>query len=175
MAIESFDEEKVEVGLPETESPEIEIEIIDDTPEQDKGRKPLESKAEESQEEELENYSEKVQKRISQLNHKYHDERREKERLAREHSEAIRIAQAIHEENEKLKQTLEWGRGEYTKEAVGHLESAQLIAQEKYRRAFESGDTDGVISAQTELNELAIKRHSLEQFNVPKEIPQTLS
>lgn len=167
---DEFENEQIEVGLPEAEG--VEIEIIDDTPEQDKGRKPLATKVDDVQEEELENYSEKVNKRISQLNHKYHDERREKERLAREHSEAIRIAQAIHEENEKLKQTLEWGRGEYAKEAVGHLDAAQLVAQDRYRKAFESGDTDGVIAAQTELNELAIRRHSLEQFKAPKAEPQ---
>ena len=142
----------------EVEVPEVEVEIIDDTPEEDRGRKPLQAEADQEQEEELDNYSEKVQKRINQINHKYHDERREKERLAREHAEAVRIAQAIYEENERLKSTLTWGQQEYTKVAEGQLDYAQKLAQDKFRKAFESGDTEGVLDAQNELASLAAQK-----------------
>ena len=56
---------------------EVELEIIDDTPEKDRGRKPLES-VEEPTDEELRTYSEDVKKRINELTHARHDERRAK-------------------------------------------------------------------------------------------------
>lgn len=142
-----------------------EIEIVDDTPEEDRGRKPLETD-DESHEEEVESYSKRVKKRIDQLNHRVHDERREKERLAREHEEALRLAQMIVDENEQLKRTLTWGQQEYTKEATTRLDYAQKLAQDKYRKAFESGDTDGVIDAQEELNALAIERSRVANLQI---------
>ena len=51
----------------------IEIEIADDTPEEDRNREPLEG-AEEVSEDELSQYSTKVQKRINEMNRKYHDD-----------------------------------------------------------------------------------------------------
>lgn len=146
---------------------DFEIEIIDDTPEEDQGRKPL--AADEDHEEEVESYSKRVKKRIDQLNHRVHDERREKERLAREHEEALRLAQIIIDENEQLKRTLSWGQQEYTKEATSRLEYAQKLAQDKYRRAFESGDTDGVLEAQDELQALAIERNRVSNLNIAPE------
>ena len=71
---------------------EIEIEIEDDTPPEDRGRKPLPKEVvNELDNDDLEEYSEKVKKRLSQMKKVWHDERREKERnrevLAR-HSDA---------------------------------------------------------------------------------------
>ena len=51
----------------EAEEQGFEIEVVDDTPEQDQGRRPVAAQDDGEHEEELENYSEKVQKRINQL------------------------------------------------------------------------------------------------------------
>lgn len=158
----------LEVGI---ELPEVEVEIVDDTPEEDKGREPLKAEKEE-QEDELENYSEKVQKRINQLNHRYHDERRAKESLARQSEEAIRLARTVYEENERLKQTLSWGQQEYAREAEAKIEYAQKLAEDKYRKAYETGDTDGVLEAQRELNESAIQKAQL-QNQIATAVQQT--
>jgi len=158
----------LEVGI---ELPEVEVEIVDDTPEEDKGREPLKAEKEE-QEDELENYSEKVQKRINQLNHRYHDERRAKEALARQSEEAIRLARTVYEENERLKQTLSWGQQEYAREAEAKIEYAQKLAEDKYRKAYETGDTDGVLEAQRELNESAIQKAQL-QNQIATAVQQT--
>jgi len=167
------DEEVTPVGrkkFAEDEDEGFEIEIVDDTPEEDQGRKPLEAD-EDDHEEEVESYSKRVKKRIDQLNHRVHDERREKERLAREHEEALRLAQLIVDENEQLKRTLNWGQQEFTKEASTRLEYAQKIAQDKYRKAFESGDTDGVLEAQDELNALAMERHRIANLRISQPEP----
>lgn len=161
--------EELEVG---TELPEVEIEIVDDTPEEDKGREPLKAEKEDSHEDEIENYSEKVKKRINQLNHRIHDERRAKEALARQNEEAIRLAQTVYQENERLKQTLSWGQQEYTREAEAKIDYAQKLAEDKYRRAYETGDTDGVLEAQRELNQAAIQKAQL-QNQISAAIQQT--
>lgn len=158
----------LEVGV---ELPEVEVEIVDDTPEEDKGREPLKAEKDE-QEDELENYSEKVQKRINQLNHRYHDERRAKEVLVRQNEEAIRLARTVYEENERLKQTLSWGQQEYAREAEAKIEYAQKLAEDKYRKAYETGDTDGVLEAQRELNESAIQKAQL-QNQIATAVQQT--
>lgn len=159
----------LEVGV---ELPEVEVEIVDDTPEEDKGREPLKTEAKDDQEDELENYSEKVQKRINQLNHRYHDERRAKEALVRQNEEAIRLARTVYEENERLKQTLSWGQQEYAREAEAKIEYAQKLAEDKYRKAYETGDTDGVLEAQRELNETAIQKAQL-QNQISSAVQQT--
>jgi len=72
---------KVEV---ESQDDDIEIEIVDDTPPQDRGRKPLERDVEDPTEEEIESYSANVKNRIKELTHARHDERRVKEATLRE-------------------------------------------------------------------------------------------
>lgn len=152
----------LEVG---TELPDVEVEIVDDTPEDDRGREPLKAeKPEVEHEEELENYSERVQKRINQLNHRYHDERRAREALERQAEEAIRLAQTVYQENEKLKKTLTWGQQEYTRESEAKIDYAQKLAEDKYRRAYETGDTEGVLEAQKALNDVAIQRSQLQTW-----------
>lgn len=159
----------LEVG---TELPEVEIEIVDDTPEEDRGREPLKAETEESHEDEIENYSDKVKKRINQLNHRIHDERRAKEALARQNEEAVRLARTVYEENERLKQTLSWGQQEYAREAESKIEYAQKLAEDKYRKAYETGDTDGVLEAQRELSEAVIQKAQL-QNQIAAAVQQT--
>ena len=142
----------------EAEEQGFEIEVVDDTPDDDKGRKPLTMQEEEDREEELENYSDKVKKRINQINHKFHDERRAKEQAAREREEAIRVAQTYKEEVERLKNTLSWGTQEYTKAEQTKLEYAQKLAEDRYRKAYEAGDTEGVLEANKELSSLAVQK-----------------
>ena len=74
---------------------DVEIEIEDDTPERDRGRKPLDREVEDPTEEEIESYSDKVKNRIKELTHARHDERRVKEATMREKQELERLAQQL--------------------------------------------------------------------------------
>lgn len=139
----------------------IEIEVIDDTPEEDRGRAPLNVEEEDEREVELESLSKNVQKRINKLTHKYNDERREKERLAREHAEAIRIAQALLAENQRVQQTMTNGLEDYTKTKQSQLELEQRLAEDKYRRAYEAGDTEGTLEANKELARISAQQSRL--------------
>ena len=61
------------------EEEKFEVEIEDDTPPEDRGRKPMKEKADELTDEELSEYDEKVQARFKKFTRGYHDERRAKE------------------------------------------------------------------------------------------------
>jgi hypothetical protein len=89
---------------------EVEIEIEDDTPERDRGRKPLDREVLDPTDEEIESYSDKVKGRIKELTHARHDERRVKEATMREKQELERLAQQLIEENKRLKQNVYTGQ-----------------------------------------------------------------
>lgn len=169
---EEFDNpnDELEVNLGPDEG--IEVEIVDDTPEEDRGRRPLEDGGDPDEELDALAKTSDAKRRINQLTHRYHDERREKERLAREHAEAIRIAQLFKGRVDELENTLNWGHQEWSKEGTGRIDVAQKLAQEKYRKAFEAGDTDGVIEAQTELMDLASQKARYENTLPPVSMPQ---
>lgn len=154
--------EKVEV---ETLPEDAKVEVVDDTPEEDRGRKPLPKEmVEELDKDDLDEYSEKVKKRLSQMKKVWHDERREKERATREREEALAFAQRIHEENRQLKQRL--GRGEkvlfaeVTKAATNELSTAK----DALKRAYESGDADQITNAQEALTEAKLKLNEYQKF-----------
>ena len=79
----------------EETSSEVEIEIVDDTPEEDKGRARRAEGAEPDipDDEELESYSEGVQKRLKKMKWEFHEERRAKEESERLKEEAVTYAQ----------------------------------------------------------------------------------
>ena len=81
---------------------EVEIEVEDDTPEADRGRK-ASPPPEEVTNEELENYSDKVKNRIKHFSKGYHDERRAKEEAQREREALETYTKNLIEENKKLK------------------------------------------------------------------------
>jgi hypothetical protein len=144
----------------ELEEGDIELEVVDDTPPEDRGRKPLEREVEDPSDDEIAEYSDKVQKRIKELSHARHDERRAKEAALREREEAARIAQQLLEENKKLRETYNQGAQTYTQMAQSQAEMSLAFARQKLKEAQESYDNDAIIAAQ---EELAAARYRLEQ------------
>jgi dsDNA-specific endonuclease/ATPase MutS2 len=135
-------EEKLDI------SDEIEIEIQDDTPVEDRGREKLpEEIVKELEADELEDYSDKVKTRMKQMKKVWHDERREKEQAERERQEALTLAQKVLEENKQLKAKVS---GTETALVSKYKESAQRQlndAKQEYKDAFESGDSERVVEA----------------------------
>ena len=101
---------------------DVEIEIVDDTPERDRGRKPLDRDVADPTDDEIESYSDGVKKRIKELTHARHDERRAKESLLREKQELERLAQHMVAENNRLKQ--------YVNSGTEHYAASQLTIAE---------------------------------------------
>lgn len=145
------------------EEKEESVEVVDDTPEEDRGRKDS-SAPEDVSDEELSQYTESVAKRIKRFNRGYHDERRAKEAALRERDEAMRIAEAIVAENNRLKGTLNQGQAalvDQTKKVV----SAELEeAKRKYKAAYEAGDSDALLAAQEELVSAKMKAERVNSF-----------
>lgn len=160
-------EEPVDIAIDDSD---IEIEIVDDTPEEDKGKKPLENSAD-VDDDELNQYSTKVQKRINEINRKYHDERRAKETFAKQQAEAIQYAQQILEENNRLKETLSWGEKALIEQAQQKLVYDTAIAEARYKRAYEEGDSEALVEAQRSLYKVQQEAEQLRQY---KPIQQNL-
>ena len=138
--------------------PEFEIEEEDDTPPEDRGRDPLPDKVkQELEEDNLEEYSSRVKERMAQLKKAWHDERRAKEAADRERAEAARVAEQIMSENRKLKETLSTGEADYLKTLQEKYMSDLAIAQREYREAYDAGDSEKLVEAQTKMNEAQYK------------------
>jgi len=130
---------------------DFEVEIEDDTPEQDRGRAPMAQPVDEVTDEELASYDEKVQKRIKKFTRGYHDERRAKEEAIREREAAEAFARQVYEENKKLQEQLANGSQAYIEQSKTVAEATLSAAEEKYRKAYESADADAMIAAQKEI------------------------
>lgn len=144
---------------------DFKVEIVDDTPVEDKNKKPIPKRlAEEIVNDPLDEYSEKVQKRIKEMKRVYHDERREKERVAREREEALAFAQRAMEENKQLKQRLTVNQRAYVDEATRAANSEVSIAENALKRAHESGDPDQIVEAQKALSSAQFRMHEVERI-----------
>ena len=159
-------DKEVTVDVPQDKKLEVEIEIVDDTPPKDRGRKPSDP-PDDPTDEELEGYSEKVRKRMSHLTKGYHDERRAKETAFREKEEAIRYAQQILEENKNLKGTVGKNQEVLLEQAKRATAGEVEQAKAKYKLAYESGDSDAVVAAQDDLTAAKIKADRINNFRLP--------
>ena len=137
---------------------DIDLEIEDDTPPQDKGREPLpKDVVEELEKDNLDDYSDRVKQRMAQLKKVWHDERRAKEAADRERQEAIKFAQQIADENKKLKTTLSSGEETYIQTLKHALENQLHLAKRDYREAYDSGNTEQIIEAQQKMNDAQMR------------------
>lgn len=146
---------------------EVEIDIVDDTPERDKGRKPLDREVNDPTDEELDTYTEGVKKRLKELTHARHDERRAKEALAREKAELERIALAMVEENKRLKQYVQTGTEQFKTMANQAAEAKLEKARRDLKAAQEAYDTDAIIAAQEALAEATWEMRDAKKFAPP--------
>ena len=144
-----------------------EIEIVDDTPEQDRNATPLKSDPSEIPDDEIKQYSENVKKRIQHLKHGYHDERRAKEEAQREREAAIAYAKQIADENAKLKEKLTTGESTLIKTMQFATEKELTEAERLYKEALESQDSERILNAQKALNVAMIKADRVKNFKPP--------
>jgi len=155
--------EKEEAAAPADDN--LDIQIEDDTPPEDRGRVPLPKEVvEELEKDDLEDYSDKVKKRLSQMKKVWHDERREKERALREREEALRFAQHREQEIRQLKQRLGNGEKAYVQEVTKAANNDLSVAKERLKQAYESGDAERITDAQEALTEAKLRIKQYENF-----------
>jgi len=162
-------------------SDDIEIEIVDDTPEQDrdKPRRPEGVEPSIPDDDEIASYSESVQKRIKKLRYDFHEERRSKEEAKRLSDEAIRAAHKLHEDNLMLRRTIEEGEGILINQAKQRLALELQKAKTQYTSAYEIGDADAIAEAQMKMTDLKNEEYRLNGIKpqkaivTPSPVPQT--
>lgn len=161
-----------EVAVSADADTEVEIEVVDDTPEKDRGRKPLDREVSDPTDEEIESYSDKVQARIKELTHARHDERRQKEAVAREKAELERLAQHLISENNALKRNVNQGQEVLVNSARKEAETELDSARRRLKEAQEAFDTDAIIAAQEALAEAKWKVEEAKRFR-PQPLQET--
>jgi len=138
----------------------IEIEVVDDRPVED--RKPPKKKSADDNSEEISDLSENANKRIKKLKYDYHEERRQKEKAERLRDEAVNYAKRASTENERLNKLLGTGQQELVKQAKQKAEFAKQAATQNYKKAYEDGDADAIAKAQQILTEATLASQQAE-------------
>ena len=161
------DEKTSQVNVSVEDDGDVEVEVVDDTPIQDRGRKPLDREVEDPTDDEIENYSDKVKGRIKELTHARHDERRAKEATMREKQELERLAQQLINENKQLKQYVSTGSEQYGNMAKSAAEAELEKARRQYKDAQEAFDTDAIIAAQEALTDAKWRLEQAKNFRPP--------
>lgn len=166
-----FPDEKPEVEAAGSE--ELKIEIEDDTPEKDRGKKPSPKPINEVTDDELEQYSKSAKQRIQRFTRGYHDERRAKEEALREREAAAQYARQLYEENQRLQRQLATGSKAFIEQSKTAAEAKLQAAEEKYRKAYESADTDSIIEAQKEIAKATLNMEQAERMRPVEEPAET--
>lgn len=153
---------------------DYDVEVVDDTPKADRGRKPSDP-PEDVTEEELQDYSEKVRRRIQHFSKGYHDERRAKEAALRERQELEALAQRLMDENKKLQQNTSKSQTALLEQAKRNVSAELEQAKRAYKVAYEAGEADAVLEAQEALTNARLKAERLANIKLPplqeKEVP----
>ena len=161
----------------DVEGDDFEVEIADDTPEEDKGRprRAADAEADIPEDEELEKHSESVQKRIKKLKFEFHEERRRKEEAEREREAAVQYAESQKNEATRLRKNLSEGEGVLVNEAKARVASELNSAKRAYKEAYEAGDTDAVLEAQMSLSKLQLEADRVENWKPAQRVVQDQS
>ncbi len=149
---------------PAASEEEFDLEIVDDTPPQDRGRKPMDEPPEEVTEDELKTYDEKVQKRLKKFTKGYHDERRAKEEALRERQAAEEFARRMYEENQTLQRQLAEGSKMFIEQGKSAAQMELEAAEKAYKEAYESADSDALVAAQKRIAAATLKLDKAENL-----------
>ena len=136
------------VEVEDDQDEDIEISSSDDD-DDDESRTNVRKKS--KGDDELENYSESVQRRINQLTSK-------RKQASEEAQAAYQYADKIQKENESMKVRLQQVSAGYNSEAEGRLKAQEAQATRAYAEASEAGDYDRAAKAQQALSQIAVAK-----------------
>ena len=163
-------------GSPETDKGavaenDLQVEVIDDTPPEDKNRPRRTGEPDLGDEDEAVQYSEKVKKRISKLKYEFHEERRAKEELERQQAALADFAKRVREENASLKRALQSGQSIIADQMAVRVESEFEMAKRRLREAVELGDIEKQVDAHKDIARLTVEADKVRSFR-PVEIEE---
>ena len=146
------EEQKIEIGDSEESEVAVTLEEVEEKEEIPHAPVVEASKPEEeTNSEELEDYSDGVKKRIAKLTKKYREEERQKQA-------SIEFAENVRKENEDLKARLNSLDAGFVKEADTRISSQIDTAKRILKDAHESNDFDKIVEAQEVLASLAVEK-----------------
>jgi hypothetical protein len=161
--------EEKEIEIPqESKTFEAEVEetqeepVVEETPKQEQ----VNSEEEEPKKNSKEKYSKSVQKRFDEYAYQLGEARRREE-------EAIKIAQAIKSERDKVQDELSKLNSGYVNEMGGRLTGSMEAAKAKLKKAVEDQDADAMASAQLEIGKLGAEQTRYEQMKAQEEARAT--
>lgn len=141
---------------------DFEIEVEDDTPEEDRNKEPMpEEIVKNLEDDELEEFSKEKAKQLKKV---WHDERRAKEAALREREEAVDLLRRFAEENKTLKKNLYTGEQAYVGTAKVAFEKELESAKREFKDAYDSGDSDRLTAAQEKLLDAKLKLQQVENY-----------
>ena len=169
------DQQAAEINLDNKGEPEkveapqeekIEVEEVTDVPVQEDKREQKVEKKDEVQE-----YSEGVQKRIAKLTRKMREAERQRE-------EAVAFADAVNKQKNELEGRLSTLDKSYTSEFETRVKNSMVAAKQALKTAIESQDVEGQIAAQEQIANLTMDAARLNAMKVaaeskPKEVNVT--
>jgi len=158
--------DKPEFKFPDEIEDNIEIEIEDDMPAEDRANSiPMpEDIVKQLEEDDLESYSNEAKTKLHQLKKVWNDERRAKDQAVREHQEAINVAQQLIEENRRLKGRLSEGEKVLVTSVKSNITRDLDDAKKEFKEAYDSGDGDRLADAQEKLAEVKFKSQQMENY-----------
>jgi hypothetical protein len=177
------------VGTPEPDESagketDLQVEVIDDTPPEDKNRPRRTGEPDIPADDEVVQYSDKVKKRISKLKYEFHEERRAKEELARQQQALVDYVKRRDQENAQLRRALQSGQALIADQMETRVQSELQVAQRLLKEAVEMGDVDKQIEAHKSIARLTLEADKVKNFRPvqieepsepeqPQYVPQT--
>ena len=173
------DQQAAEINLDNKGEPEkveapkeekIEVEEVSESPAEDKTFE-NERQTKLNKKDEVQEYSEGVQKRIAKLTRKMREAERQRE-------EAIAFAEAANKQKNELEGRLSTLDKSYTSEFETRVKNSMVAAKQALKTAIESQDVEGQIAAQEQIANLTMDAARLKAMKVaaeskPKEVNVT--
>ena len=162
-ALEDTENNESVIDAPQQkESSELEIEIVDDTPEEDQGREAMpEEIVENLEKDELDEYSKEKGKQLKKV---WNDERRAKEAALKERDHAATLAKQALEENKLLRQHLSEGEKVLMDNSKSSAEHELALAKKTFKDAYDAGDADAVAEASEKLAAAKLNLQNAEAY-----------
>lgn len=144
--------DRVTVDLDGDDPNAYEIVVVDDTPDEDKGKPTKWDGKSTTEEPPLQGVHPKVQKRIDRLRAETETERRAREAAERREQAAVQLAQQQAEELTDLRRRLDTGSTALAASMKEQRESRIEDAKRRLSQAYADGDSDAIAQATTDMS-----------------------
>ena len=163
VSTEAFEKkQEVDLGYVDVSGGKSAKELLDETKEEEKPEPKFEQKEEESEDPSLQDYSEKVQKRIKRLTFQAKEaERRERA--------AVEYAKGLKNQFDNSEKKFQETDTNYLKEYSARVDSERDKARSELQVALDSSDSNLIMEAQDKLTKLAVEKEKVSMTLANKE------